>query len=383
MNEHDDKALDDYLAGDSALSASYREAGDEGPSAELDAAILGQARQAIADAGPTRNRAWFFPLSSAAVILLAAALVLEITMPGLNQPVPDRKAAMEAAPPVASSTPAPGDADVNDLVAYRENLAPAAAEARVSETGAPTSEEALARLKREIEDLRSAEQSLTRSDDASRLPELSSYGFADNQASAEAKRDGRAEADTDTAGQWALPPADTAAGRAQDESDTSRLARAFVELERPNEATVVAPGDAPAEPMADALVADAAPGPVAHEPSFADRDTDAVEAASAPTQPVAPDVAAPPVLAAERPAESATSRRVPPAGARLGLQAGSDDLPPLPEAQLQALVLTRIVTLAHAGDDEEAARLLNEALDRWPDLELPEDFPVPDPRQDP
>ena len=46
-------------------------------------------------------------------------------------------------------------------------------------------------------------------------------------------------------------------------------------------------------------------------------------------------------------------------------------------------MLARIVTLAHAGDDEEAARLLNEALDRWPDLELPEDFPVPDPRQDP
>ncbi|MBT8446987.1 MAG: hypothetical protein KJO38_07555, partial [Gammaproteobacteria bacterium] len=84
MSEHDDKQFEAYLAGDSPLSEHYRRAGEDGPPAALDARVLEHAHRAIAGPVATRRR-WIAPLSTAAVIVLAAALVLEMTLPGARQ----------------------------------------------------------------------------------------------------------------------------------------------------------------------------------------------------------------------------------------------------------------------------------------------------------
>ncbi len=374
MNEHDDKALDDYLAGDSALSASYREAGDEGPPAALDAAILGQARRAIGRdapaARPARSRSWFVPLSTAAVVVLAAALVFEITMPGMNEPVPERKAATETAPPQAPATPgAGGEAEALDR--YLTELAPLAARARqipARETGAPTSEQALARLKREMETLRTNDTVLSRTDDGSRQPEKRSFGLVDDGASQDAEQAGRAESDADTL--FAVrPPAaarnEVVASRPSDDSEAAASGVPALRADEP-----------PAEAMADALMADAAPE---------------IERPPASYRRVAPGVIeVPEEQAPTDPAGAAAeSREAPPIAALPrasnlnGLAADRPAKELLSDAQLQTLTLITITRLAREGDDEEAARLLDEALERWPDMTLPEDFPVPDPREAP
>lgn len=84
----DDKDVDDLLAGRSDLSQRYRasNAGDsqQGPSAELDRAILAQARAAVASPSatvsplPVRNRVrWAVPFALAASVLLTFAIFRE------------------------------------------------------------------------------------------------------------------------------------------------------------------------------------------------------------------------------------------------------------------------------------------------------------------
>lgn len=76
--EPEDRALDRYLQGDSTLSKIYKLRTVEMPPAELDAAILAEARQAAAtQAGKQRNQAlqrWMIPASLAAVLVLAVGL---------------------------------------------------------------------------------------------------------------------------------------------------------------------------------------------------------------------------------------------------------------------------------------------------------------------
>lgn len=85
MSEHPnnlkDQELDEYLAGRHPLSARYRaEAGDAdaGPSAELDAAILGEARQAVSAEQPYPQPRWFRPLAAAALVVLCVGLVMQV-----------------------------------------------------------------------------------------------------------------------------------------------------------------------------------------------------------------------------------------------------------------------------------------------------------------
>jgi anti-sigma factor RsiW len=69
---------------DESLAKRYREAANESPPARLDAAIRAAARR-DAGAGPrplSRIRAWRVPVSLAAVLVLSATLVREISVMG-------------------------------------------------------------------------------------------------------------------------------------------------------------------------------------------------------------------------------------------------------------------------------------------------------------
>ena len=82
----DDRLLDEYLRGDSALSRAYRETGREEPPAHLDAAILAQARAATVPRRGGKPR-WFMPLSLAATVVLSVGVVLLLSREGVT-PVP-------------------------------------------------------------------------------------------------------------------------------------------------------------------------------------------------------------------------------------------------------------------------------------------------------
>ena len=82
----DDRLLDEYLRGDSALSRVYRETGREEPPARLDAAILAQAKAATTTRGGSKPR-WFMPLSLAATVVLSVGVVLLMSREGVT-PVP-------------------------------------------------------------------------------------------------------------------------------------------------------------------------------------------------------------------------------------------------------------------------------------------------------
>jgi hypothetical protein len=96
----DDKLLDDYLRGNSALSDAYRAGRREEPSADLDAAILAASRHVVT---PSRARRWAIPLSAAATILLAAGLGILLTREGANPVAPP--AAVSPESPAAPAKP--------------------------------------------------------------------------------------------------------------------------------------------------------------------------------------------------------------------------------------------------------------------------------------
>lgn len=136
--EHDDRLLDEYLDGDSALSRLYRRGAHEEPGARLDARIRDQARRAVVHrARGVRSpfaRHWMVPTSLAAMLVLSVSVVLLMPDPASEPGVeseqagasrgdtPATAAGMEPAP--ASTPPAlesdryreqgsnePGDAD--------------------------------------------------------------------------------------------------------------------------------------------------------------------------------------------------------------------------------------------------------------------------------
>ena len=74
----DDKALDEYLAGGSAMSRRYRELGADAVPPELDRLVLQRARAEVAR--PSRAQAWrrwSIPVALAASVVLAVAILLE------------------------------------------------------------------------------------------------------------------------------------------------------------------------------------------------------------------------------------------------------------------------------------------------------------------
>ena len=70
--------LETYLAGHSPLSKAYTALDQPAPSADLDAAILDQARRAVAGTPPhaPAARRWMMPASLAAAVLLSFSLVM-------------------------------------------------------------------------------------------------------------------------------------------------------------------------------------------------------------------------------------------------------------------------------------------------------------------
>lgn len=76
--EPTDRVLDRYLQGGSVLSKIYKSTTADAPPAELDAAVLAKARQAVEAHTRTRApalRRWMIPASLAAVLILAVGLV--------------------------------------------------------------------------------------------------------------------------------------------------------------------------------------------------------------------------------------------------------------------------------------------------------------------
>lgn len=95
-----DRELEDYLAGRHPLSAGYRlEATDDEPAAALDAAVLGQARQAVEDEPPWQQPRWFRPLAAAAMLVLCIGLVMQVSIEDRVQ----EQAVMSAGEPATQS----------------------------------------------------------------------------------------------------------------------------------------------------------------------------------------------------------------------------------------------------------------------------------------
>jgi hypothetical protein len=118
MAEGDDRELDDYLRGDSRLSAAYGEVRDAEPPADLDEIVLEKARREV-HLGPKVAwspfiRAWSVPLALAAVLVLSVTVTLVMQeQTGEPLPVPSKPAAdgpavpPPAAPEKAVPAPAP------------------------------------------------------------------------------------------------------------------------------------------------------------------------------------------------------------------------------------------------------------------------------------
>ncbi len=79
-NDHDDKDLVDYLGRRSDISRRYQSSANEEPPAELDRAVLAQARAAVKGASsnvsrlPVRRTRWMIPFAVAATVLLSFAI---------------------------------------------------------------------------------------------------------------------------------------------------------------------------------------------------------------------------------------------------------------------------------------------------------------------
>ncbi|MGB9149325.1 MAG: hypothetical protein WCB36_03680 [Burkholderiales bacterium] len=80
MNHAEDKILDEYLAGKSHLSASYKSIGMDLPGIEVDSAILAASRREVHArpyaSGTNGWRKWQIPFSIAAVLVVSASLTL-------------------------------------------------------------------------------------------------------------------------------------------------------------------------------------------------------------------------------------------------------------------------------------------------------------------
>ena len=127
MTEPDDKALQDYLARNSEISARYREAATETTPAALDARIL---RAAHRELRPSRRR-WLLPLSMAAAVVLSVSLLLRLpskdTTPMLTAPTPAASHLQdELAPTAQAKARSAISADATDAaVTDKKNSAPA------------------------------------------------------------------------------------------------------------------------------------------------------------------------------------------------------------------------------------------------------------------
>ena len=76
---NDDKKFEEYLEGKSPVSEKYAEFGAVDPPAELDAAILAEARRAAkTHSHSTGKRSWAVPLSVAATVMICFSLVLNV-----------------------------------------------------------------------------------------------------------------------------------------------------------------------------------------------------------------------------------------------------------------------------------------------------------------
>jgi len=74
------KPMQEYLEGRSPVSEAYRAAGKPGPSAELDRAVLAEARAAAQATGSPQWQTWLMPASLAATFALCIALVAEVVV---------------------------------------------------------------------------------------------------------------------------------------------------------------------------------------------------------------------------------------------------------------------------------------------------------------
>ena len=122
-DKSDDRELEEYLAGDSALSRLYRGDAGEQPPEDLDQRILEQAHGAVEHRarvvhGPFA-RHWMVPISLAAVVVVSVSVVLlmpdpemdaDLGLPSAVQPAaPASEAASDyAAPPPGKELPAIG-----------------------------------------------------------------------------------------------------------------------------------------------------------------------------------------------------------------------------------------------------------------------------------
>lgn len=119
--EQPDRELDEHLAGRSAVSRLYEQVASEEPSPELDARIRQAARQQIA----RYKSRWLIPVSTAAAVLLAFGVLLQLQHEGISVlpqgTIPTMPEDKEATAPVA----APGSVPPPATEYSSESAAPA------------------------------------------------------------------------------------------------------------------------------------------------------------------------------------------------------------------------------------------------------------------
>ena len=111
--DNKDRTLEEFLAGSSPVSRSYRDMGNPEPSPELDRAVLAEARRAGRARAYSKSRVrwntWFVAATVAATVALSITLVLEVTTFG---PMYDEMTTPQPAPAAAPETilrPSVGD----------------------------------------------------------------------------------------------------------------------------------------------------------------------------------------------------------------------------------------------------------------------------------
>jgi hypothetical protein len=90
----DDKALNEYMSGQSPVSARYRELPADDVPPELDAAILAQAKAVIDQPTSSRKlaraRRWSVPVTLAATFVLVVSLIIKNNIPQMTIPKADQ-----------------------------------------------------------------------------------------------------------------------------------------------------------------------------------------------------------------------------------------------------------------------------------------------------
>lgn len=151
MGEREDRELDDFLRGDSRLSAAYRQARGDEPRPEIDEVLLERARRELR-LGPKVawspfTRAWSLPLALAAVLVVSVSVTLVMYQEtGEPLPVPARPAtdgpaapadpAPKESAPAPAAGPAPLPAAKPSAPAPAQRAAPPSAETRGAGEGA-------------------------------------------------------------------------------------------------------------------------------------------------------------------------------------------------------------------------------------------------------